>query len=168
MTEQQSSNDRFFDALDESFEAMLGAAQKGQERGSRLSKRLLRDVEEGQRELTRLGRRFARKPRDMRGIYRSSVDLARRAASDSAALAQELVSETTDASQNVRQTAQQIIRANRAAADALAAALRGAATDLTERARRRAGAAAGPKPAGTRKSGTRRAAPRRTKQAKDG
>ncbi len=100
MTQQDSNNDKFFDALDESFEAMLGAAQKGQERGSRLSKRLLRDVEEGQRELTRLGRRVARKPRDMRGIYQSSIDLARRAASDSAALAQEWVTETTDASQD--------------------------------------------------------------------
>src|SRR3989304_8145425 len=89
MTEQRSNREKFFDALDESFEALLDAVRSGKESGYRFSRRLVNEAEQAQRDLIHLGRRFARQPRDVRGLYQSSVELARRGGSNSGLLTRE-------------------------------------------------------------------------------
>lgn len=130
MAEQEGQREKFFDALSQSFEAMLDAIKSGNERGYRFSRRLITEVEEGQREVVQLARRFARNPKDVRGLYESGVDLARRAAGHSAELARQWVTGAGETRQEFRETATKVIRANRAATQALTAALRQAARDL--------------------------------------
>ncbi len=131
----ETEREKFLDALDESFQAMMDAIRKGSERRYRFSRRLLNDVEEGQREMAQLARRFARNPRDMRGVYEESVDLARRNVRHSTELAREWFAEMGEEGRETRSTAQAVARANSAAAQALGAALRSAAVDLAQGAR---------------------------------
>lgn len=137
MPTQPHNREKFFTALDESFKAILDAVKSGNERGYRFSKRLIHEVEEGQQELARLGRRFARQPKDLRGLYQESVDLARRTASHSALLAREWAIDAGAAGREARETAQKVIHANRAAAQALAATVRAATREFARSARQR-------------------------------
>ena len=138
MTEQRSNREKFFDALDESFEALLDAVRSGNERGYRFSRRLVNEAEQAQRDLIHLGRRFARQPRDVRGLYQSSVELARRGVSNSVLLTREWMDGAQEARRDVRETARKVIRANRTAAQALGAAVQATATDLVQSASERA------------------------------
>ena len=144
---------RVLDALFESNRAVLDAVQRGNERGYRFSRRLVTEAEKGQQELVRLRRRFRQGPKDVRGLYQESVDLARRAAGHSAQLASEFVESAGEAGQELRDTARSVIKANRSAAEAMAAALQGAARDLRQGAR----------PLARRAPVGRRAAQRRTR-----
>ena len=155
MPKTTGNREQFFNALDESYDALVEAIKASNERGYRFSKRLIADVEQGQRDLIQLGRRFARQPRDMRGLYESSVDLARRAAGHSAELARQMVTDAGTAGLELRQTARTVVRANRAATQALASVLQGAARDLAERPRRLVRRPAAKRPA-TRRRARRR------------
>ncbi len=153
------------DALGASNKAVLDAVRGANERGYRFSKRLLNEAEQAQRELSQLRQRFAREPKDMRSVYQSSVDLARRSAGHSAALAREFVDAAGQAGQETRQTAGALIQANRQAAQAMTAALRAAASDLGRRATGRPApkpGAAGSAPRATARRGpAKRRAPAR-------
>jgi len=134
MPRATANREKFFDALDESFTAIIDAIRTGNERGYRFSKRLTSEVEQAQLELTQLGRRFARDPRDLRGVYQSSVELARRAVTSSATLSREWMAGATEAGRDVRQTAAKVIRANRTASQALTASLQDATRELAPNA----------------------------------
>ncbi|MEX1252783.1 MAG: hypothetical protein WEE64_00435 [Dehalococcoidia bacterium] len=157
--------DKFFNAMDDSFSAMFDAIKQSNERGYKFSRRVIREVESGQRELRQLGRRFAREPRDMRGAYQASVDLAKRTAGNSGDLAREWLSTAVDARQQAQSTAMKLAQANRAAAQALGTAVQEGTRDLTQRARERMTArpAAVPKKAApARRKATKRRTTRRT------
>lgn len=128
------NRDRFFSALNESIEATMDAIKSGNERGYRFSGRLLGEVQRARQEMGSLSRRFARDPKDVRGLYEASIDLARRSAKQSSDLAQEWLAGAQQAGQELRGTTQKVIRANRSASQALAAAVMAAAADLRERA----------------------------------
>jgi hypothetical protein len=154
-----SDSERFLTALDESFQAMMDAIRKGNERGYRFSRKLLNDVEEGQREMGTLARRFARNPRDLSKVYEDGVDLARRNTRQTGELARQWFAEASDAGREARSTAQAVIKANTEAAQALGAALRGAANELTRNAPRPfSGAASGSQRKSSSSSTTRRKA----------
>ncbi len=130
MATRQTNWDRFRDAMGESFTAMRKAVRKEGARGFRFSRRLVQEIEEGSVELAKLGRRAARSPGNVGDLYQASVDLARRGASHSSDLAQELLGGARAAGSDVRDTATTVIRANRHAGQALAAALRGGTAEL--------------------------------------
>jgi DNA repair ATPase RecN len=146
-----SDSEKFLTALDESFQAMVDAIRKGNERGYRFSRRLLNDVEEGQREMQTLARRFAKNPRDLSKIYEDGVDLARRNTRQTGEMARQWFAEASDAGREARSTAQAVIKANTEAAQALGAALRGAANELARNAPRpfSGGEAAAPRKSST-------------------
>jgi hypothetical protein len=159
-----SDSEKFLSALDESFQAMMDAIRKGNERGYRFSRKLLNDVEEGQREMATLARRFARNPRDMSKVYEDGVDLARRNSRQTGELARQWFAEASDAGREARTTAQAVIKANTEAAQALGAALRGAANELARNAPRPFGSSdAG---ATTRRSSTSSTTRKRTASSK--
>ena len=135
---QKSELDKFFDALDESFQATLEAVRGGTERGFRFSRRVVNEVEEAQRELTSLGRKYGRQPADLTGLYQSSVDLARRTVSNSANLSKEWLLGAQEAGRDAQATARKVIQANQAATRALGAAMQGAAREFGQGATRRA------------------------------
>ena len=136
MARRATNQERLLDALNESFEAMRKAMRTEGGRGVRFSKRLVNEIDQGRQELVKLGRRFARNPTDVSDLFDAGADLARRSAGHSASLAQELLTGARDAGSDVRETAGTILQANRHAAQALAAAVRGGVTSMTARARR--------------------------------
>lgn len=161
MPQQGTHRDKLLQALRESYEATRDAIKSGNDRGYRFSRRLVNEVEQGRRELVQLGRRFARNPKDTRGLYQASVDLARRAGSHSTDLARQWVAEAGEAGQEVRETAGKVIRANRSATQAMAAAVQAAARDLARAARRPPPRRPPARKAPARKAATRRRPPRR-------
>jgi hypothetical protein len=155
-----TDREKLLGALGDSFKAMREAARTEQKRGIRFSKRLLNEIEQGQRELTQLGRRISSSPGDVGEMYEAGVDLARRGTSHSSALAQELVSGAQKAGKDVRTSARKVVSANQAVVKALGDAVMGAAGSI---ARRRPAA----KPAARRAPAKRRTtAAKRTTTAK--
>ncbi|MGB2695674.1 MAG: hypothetical protein WBD55_10880 [Dehalococcoidia bacterium] len=155
MPKQPSHWAQVLDALFESQQAVIDAVRKSNERGLRFSKRLVSEAEQGQEELARLRQRLTGHSKDGRGLYQESVDLARRAADHSAELAEEFVSATGAAGDELRDTVTAIIHANRSAAQAMIAALAGGTSE--------AGANPPKKPA--RRPSTRRRKTKTTREA---
>ncbi len=53
------SQEKFFDALNDSYEAIIEAIKAGNERGYRFSKTLIEEVEKGQGEVLELAKKWA-------------------------------------------------------------------------------------------------------------
>jgi DNA repair ATPase RecN len=125
--------DKFFDSLDDSFQAMMEAVRTGNERGLRFSRKLMNEIEEGQKELSSLGRKFSRNPRDSQGLYQASAELARRSMTNSSNLAKEWLMGAQEAGRDAQSTATKVIKANQSAARALGAAIQANAAELASR-----------------------------------
>src|SRR6266480_5250271 len=69
--------DKFFTAVNEAYDALLDAAKAANDRGYRVSRQLIDEVERGQREAIDLTRRIASSPRDVSGFYTAAVRSAR-------------------------------------------------------------------------------------------
>ena len=57
--------DKFFNAVNEVYDTLLDAVKSANDRGYRVSRKLIDEVERGQREAIDLTRRFATAPRDV-------------------------------------------------------------------------------------------------------
>src|SRR5438093_1069264 len=65
--------DKFFTAVNEAYDALLDAAKSANDRGYRVSRQLIDEVERDQREAIDLTRRIASSPRDVSGFYTAPV-----------------------------------------------------------------------------------------------
>ena len=65
--------DRFFDAVNDAYDALLDAVKTANDRGYRVSRKLIDEVERGQREAVYLTRRLETAPRDVAGFYTAAV-----------------------------------------------------------------------------------------------
>ena len=59
---KNTAADKYFEALTESYDAIIEAIKAGNERGFRVSNNLLAEAQRGQREAVELGRTFATDP----------------------------------------------------------------------------------------------------------
>src|SRR5438093_7825575 len=84
---------KFFHAVYEAFDALLDAAKSANDRGYRVSRQLIDEVERGQREAIDLTRRIASSPRDVSGFYTAAV----RSATDSQGRVLDLTRQLLDA-----------------------------------------------------------------------
>ena len=66
--------DKYFEALTESYDALIDAIKLGNERGFRMSTNMLTEAQRGQREAVELGRKFADDPTDVGGFYRAMME----------------------------------------------------------------------------------------------
>ncbi len=62
---REETVDQFFDSVNESYDALLDAVKSANDRGYRISRKLIDDVEQAQRDTFDLGRRFATSPADV-------------------------------------------------------------------------------------------------------
>ena len=69
--------DKYFEALTESYDAIIDAIKAGNERGYRISNNLLAEAQRGQREPVELGKKFAEDPTDVGGFYRAADGVRR-------------------------------------------------------------------------------------------
>jgi len=116
--------DKFFDAVTEGYDALLDAAKSANDRGYRVSRRLIDEIERGQRDAVDLTRRVAVAPADIAGSFTSAV----RSLTDSQGrvldLTRQLLDEATDSGREGRDTMRKVIEANRSAGQAAIEATR--------------------------------------------
>jgi cell division septum initiation protein DivIVA len=118
------SEEKFFDALNDSYDALLGAVEAGRERGYKVSKDFLEEARKAQREAMDLGKKLVEAPTDVAGFYGAVVEATSKAQSRSLELAREWLGELGDSGKEARDAMQKVVKANQAAARAAVDAAR--------------------------------------------
>ena len=148
------AEEKFFSALNDSYDALLGAIETGSERGYRVSKDFVEEARKAQRETVDLGKKLMEAPTDVAGFYGAVVEATSKAQSRTLELAREWLGELGDSGKEARDAIQKVMKANQAAARA--------AVDAARSGLARAREAAGdvmPKVPGMTTSGTDSAKP---------
>lgn len=158
-----STSDKIFDALNESYRAMLDAIKAGNERGYRVSQTLIEEAERGQREVLELGRRFAQDPADLAGFSTALMEATTKAQNRALELTRQWFDELSGASTEAREAMQRMVRANQEAGQAAVEVARGLFSRAAEAFQ---GAAARAAPAAPRSGGDGRTG-RRPGEAED-
>jgi hypothetical protein len=125
--------DRFFGAVTDAYDALLDSVKSANERGYRVSRRLIEEVERGQRDAIDLTKRLAVAPRDVTGFYSTTVRSLTDAQSRLLDLTRQFLDDLTESQREGRDTLRKVIEANRTAGQA--------AIDATRQVLSRAGGA---------------------------
>jgi hypothetical protein len=125
--------DKFFDAVTDAYDALLDAARSANDRGYRVSRRLIDEIERGQRDAVDFTRRVAAAPQDVAGSFSSVVRTLTDAQGRVLDLTRQLLDEATDSGREGRDTMRKVIESNREAGQAAIAATRDAFTRGAER-----------------------------------
>ena len=127
--------DKYFEALTESYDAIIEAIKAGNERGYRVSSNLLSEVQRGQREAVGLGRKFADDPTDIGGLYRAMMESTTKAQGRALELARQMFDELSESRSEARETIEKVVKAQRAAGEAAVEAARDVVGVTAERVR---------------------------------
>jgi len=118
------AEEKFFDALNDSYDALLGAVEAGRERGYRVSKEFVAEARKAQRETVDLAKKLVEAPSDVAGFYGAVVEATSKAQSRTLELAREWLGELGESGKEARDAIQKVMKANQAAARAAADAAR--------------------------------------------
>ncbi len=132
---RSTAADRYFEALTESYDAIIEALKAGNERGLRVSNKMLTEAQNGQREAVELGRKFAEDPTDVGGFYRAVMESTTKAQGRTLELARSLFDELSESRTEARDVIEKVVKAQRSAGEAAVEAAREAATVTAERVR---------------------------------
>jgi hypothetical protein len=135
MAQTQTAIDKYFDALTESYDALLEAIKLGNERGYRVSNNLLAEAQRGQRESVELGKKFAIDPTDIGGFYRAAMESTTKAQGRALELARQMFDELSESRSEARETLEKVVKAQRAAGEAAIEAARDVAGTTVDRVR---------------------------------
>ena len=124
MPNNEETVDKFFAAVNDSYDALLDALRSANDRGYRISRKLIDETERGQREGLDLTRRLAAAPRDVAGFYASSVRSVTDAQGRVLDLTRPLLDAVGDGQREGRDTIRRVIEANRDAGKAAIEATR--------------------------------------------
>jgi len=116
--------DKFFESVNDVYDALLDAVKSANDRGYRISRKLIDEVEHGQREAIDLTRRLAVAPRDVAGFYASATRSVTDAQGRALDLTRQLLDEVGDSGREARDTVRKVIEANREAGQAAISATR--------------------------------------------
>lgn len=116
---------KFFDALNEGYDALVDAVRAVNDRGHRVSTALIEDAQRGQRETVDLAKKWADAPLDFVGLSGSVIDTTTKAQSRSIEAARQWFGELADAQQETRQALQRVLTASRTASEAGVTGARG-------------------------------------------
>lgn len=130
---REENLDRFFNAVNDSYDALLDALRSANDRGYRVSRKLIDEAERGQREAIELTRRLATSPRDVTGFYSSAVRSLTESQGRVLDLTRQIVDEMGDSQREGRDVLRRVIESNREAGQA--------AIEVTREAVSRAGSA---------------------------
>ncbi|HXK33431.1 MAG TPA: hypothetical protein VNM91_05385 [Dehalococcoidia bacterium] len=135
MAKTESAVDKYFQALTESYDAIIEAIKAGNERGFRISNNLLAEAQRGQREAIDLGRKFADDPTDVGGFYRAAMEATTKAQGRTLELARQMFDELSQSRTETRDVIEKVIKAQRAAGEAAVEATRDVASTAADRVR---------------------------------
>lgn len=118
------AEEKFFTALNDSYDALLGAIEAGSERGYRVSKDFIEEARKAQREAVDLGKKLVEAPTDVAGFYGALVEATSKAQSRTLELAREWLGGLGESGKDARDAIQKVMKANQTAARAAVDAAR--------------------------------------------
>lgn len=113
MAEANGPVQKYFDSLLQTYDILVDAVDKANERGLKISRQLATDVVKGQREAIELGRTFASQPADYGRLYNALLTSTTEAQGRALAFTQTAYQEAIAAGADARDTVQKIVEANR-------------------------------------------------------
>lgn len=116
---------KFFDALNEGYDALIDAVRASNDRGHRFSAALLEDVQRGQRESMELTRKWADAPLDFSNFYGTVLEATTKAQGRALEVSRQWFGELADAQGETRDALQKMVNANRHAGEAAVDLARG-------------------------------------------
>jgi hypothetical protein len=128
--------DRFLDAVDETYSALLTALEATEKRGHKVSAKTLEEARKGEKELVILARQWADSPTSVYENLTAMIDAQFRAQQRVLELAREALSGAGEYRTEVQEALRQVIKANRKASDATVEAARETVSHAVERVRR--------------------------------
>lgn len=123
---------KFFEALNESADALIDATRAANDRGHRVSTALIESAQEGQRETVDLLKKWIAAPFDIAGLYSTLIESATRAQGRALEVTRQWFGELADAQKETREILQRVVTANRAVNEATADVARGVFSRATE------------------------------------
>lgn len=109
---------KYYDALIESYDVLINAIEKANDRGLKISRQFATDVVKGQREAIELGRRLAAEPTDLSQFYTAVLEATTSAQGRALAFTQAAYQEALGASTDTRETIEKLVEVNREASQA--------------------------------------------------
>lgn len=109
---------KYYDSLIASYDLLVDAVAKANDRGIKVSKQFATDVAKGQREALELGRKLAAEPSDLGQFYTAVLEATTAAQGRALAFTQTAYSEALGASGEARETVEKLVKANQDTAKA--------------------------------------------------
>ena len=123
---------KFFEALNDSSDALIDAVRAANDRGHRVSTAIIESAQEGQREAIELAKKWIAAPFDFAGFYSTLIEGATRAQGRTLEVTRQWFGELADAQKETREILQRVAQANRSANEATVDVARGVFTRATE------------------------------------
>lgn len=109
---------KYYDSLIASYDLLVDAVAKANDRGIKVTKQFATDVARGQREALELGRKLAAEPSDIGQFYTAVLEATTAAQGRALAFTQTAYSEALGASGEARETVEKLVKANQDTAKA--------------------------------------------------
>jgi bisphosphoglycerate-dependent phosphoglycerate mutase len=109
---------KYYDSLIASYDLLVDAVAKANDRGIKVTKQFATDVAKGQREALELGRKLAAEPSDLGQFYTAVLEATTAAQGRALAFTQTAYSEALGASGEARETVEKLVKANQDTAKA--------------------------------------------------
>ena len=132
---QQSSVDKFFDAVDNAYDVVLDTLKAGVDRGYRVSKGLIEQAQTGQHEALELAQSVAKAPTNVGVATGAVVQTLTKTQARVLEISRQWLDEALDSQQEGREALRRLIEANRQAGEAVIESSRGVFGRAQERAR---------------------------------
>ena len=132
---QQSSIDKFFNAVDDAYDVLLDTLKAGVDRGYRVSKGLIEQAQSGQHEALELAQSVAKSPTNVANATGAVVQTLTKTQGRVLEISRQWLDEALDSQQEGRDALRRLIDANRQAGEAVIETSRGLFGRAQERAR---------------------------------
>jgi len=130
---RMTTRDKFFAAIDDSYDGALSAIEAAEARRHKASRTLLDEVQKGEKELVALARKWAESPTSFFDNFAAALDAQARAQRRALELARDSLAGAAEYRQEVRDALRRVLKANRAAGDAAVEGIRETYSRLRER-----------------------------------
>ncbi|MEX1252843.1 MAG: hypothetical protein WEE64_00740 [Dehalococcoidia bacterium] len=115
----EAARDKFFDAINETYDAFISGIEAAEERGHRVSQRLLNEARKSEEEVSTLGRTWANAPTRVHENLAAMIDAQARSQRRALEMARDSLKGTEAYRDEVREALRRVIRANRTGTDAM-------------------------------------------------
>jgi hypothetical protein len=123
--------EKYYEALNETSDAVIDAIRAANDRGHRFTTALIEQAQESQREAVDFARKWAESPFDFIGLMSAITENTTKAQGRTLDATRQLFGELSEAQKESREVFQKVVNANRAAGEASVEMARGAFSQAT-------------------------------------